>query len=268
MNSVEDLANYYIALLRSVYLVHKNQHWLAAGSNFYGNHLLLDRIAKTAEEDTDLAAEKLIGLFGSDALDLNAQSQLLGHTLKHFSSDEGVETSLAIEKEFLTFSKKFISILEKEGKLTDGLSNLLQGIADHREGAVYLLQQTLKHQGENHMNKKMASRVSELKRIKIAVQSDKTAKIQAKINSDLTMFLINKNWGKVGFSRLFVDERDGGLYANIDVVIPPNAPPYHSKGQYPNGINQFKQEVMAYVAGIVQKLGFGDITQDLTVNGK
>jgi DNA-binding ferritin-like protein len=267
MQTIADLANYYIALLQAVYVSHKQSHWLAAGENFYGNHLLLDRIAKTAEEDTDLAAEKLIGVFGSDALDLNMQSQLLGHTLKHFSSDNATQTALDIENKFLTYSKKFIEVLEKEGKLTDGLSNCIQGIADRREGAVYLLQQTMKHQGENKMNKKMSERMSELKRIKLAVQTEKSAALQTKINSDLTMYLMNKNWGRCGFSRLFVVEENGSYRVNYDIVIPPTAPPYKSHGQYPGGINQFKQEVLNYVSGISNKLGYGEITQELTVNG-
>ena len=266
MQSIEDLCNIYIAFLQSVYIRHKTSHWLAAGSNFYGNHLLLDRIAKTAEEDTDTAAEKLIGVFGSDALDPNAQTRLIELVSKRFSDADPTRAALEAENQFLTYSKSFIAILEKEGKLTDGLSNCLQGIADHREGAVYLLQQSLKHQGENKMNKKMAARISELK--KLAIQTDKSAALQSKINSDLTMYLMNKNWGQCGFSRLFVVEENGGFRVNYDVVIPANSPPYKSHGQYPQGINQFKQEMLNYVAGIAHKMGYGDILQELTVNGK
>ena len=38
MNKIEELANLYVAHLRTIYLTHQNNHWLTKGANFYGNH--------------------------------------------------------------------------------------------------------------------------------------------------------------------------------------------------------------------------------------
>jgi DNA-binding ferritin-like protein len=151
---LQELCCYYVALLRCVGLVHQNSHWLTKGKNFYGNHLLFERIYNSALKDMDGAAEKLIGLFSDEVLDLDMQAEMIGKTLKEFAKENPVETSLAIEKEFLEFSQKFYDTLKKEDKLSLGLDDFLMATASSREEAVYLLQQIQKEG-------KMASRVKE-----------------------------------------------------------------------------------------------------------
>src|SRR5258708_21680133 len=155
MNRIEEIACYYISLIRSVALVHQTNHWLCNGDNFYGNHLMFDRIYKSAAEDSDLAAEKLIGVLGPEVLDLDMQATVIGRMLKQFSSGEPTEASLDIEKEFLNCSKKFYNALEEEGLMTLGVADTISEIASHREEAVYLLKQT---QGQNtkRANKRIA----------------------------------------------------------------------------------------------------------------
>lgn len=162
MNRIEELSCYYISLLRSIALVHQNHHWLCKGDNFYGNHLLFERIYKSAAEDSDLAAEKLIGLFSTEALDLHMQAQMIGKTLEDFSSGDPIETSLEAEKKFLTYSQKFYNVLKQEDKMSLGLDDMLMAIASNREGAVYLLQQ-VKKQGSEEKNERIASRIAMLK---------------------------------------------------------------------------------------------------------
>ena len=167
MHTVEQVACYYIALIRSVYLTHQNNHWRTKGKNFYGNHLLFERIYKSAAEDADLAAEKLIGLFGDEVLDLQSQAEMIGKILNQFSSGDPVRTSLAIEKKFLDCSEKFYKLLKEDGdKLTLGLDDAIMSIASNREGAVYLLQQVDKEDSE--LNNKTAARIKLLRRIKKA----------------------------------------------------------------------------------------------------
>jgi DNA-binding ferritin-like protein len=168
MERIQEVLCYYIALIRSVALVHKNSHWLTNGPNFYGDHLLFDRIYKTAADDADALAEKLIGLFGPEVLDLHMQAQMIGKILKDFSTDDPIQTSLEAEKKFLYCSEKVYTMLEREGdKLTLGLDDLLMSIASNRETAVYLLQQTLGTSG-NEMNSKMSARKKLLQRVKNA----------------------------------------------------------------------------------------------------
>lgn len=160
---LEELCCHYIALIRCVGLVHQNNHWKTKGANFYGNHLLFERLYNSAVKDADGAAEKLIGVFGDEVLDLNMQAQMIGKILEEFAEDEPIETSLAIEKKFLEFSQKFYDAVKEDDKMTLGLDDFLMTTASSREESVYLLQQVEKE--ETKMASKIRERMATLKAI-------------------------------------------------------------------------------------------------------
>jgi DNA-binding ferritin-like protein len=143
MQSIQELSCFYISLLRTIAIVHQSHHWLARGDNFYGNHLLFDRIYKTAAEDSDLAAEKFIGLFGNSALNLNLQAKIMGKLLEEYTGEDLIKVSMDIENRFLKFSENIYKEIKNDGKLSLGLDDMLMSIASNREGAVYLLGQVL-----------------------------------------------------------------------------------------------------------------------------
>lgn len=142
MNDLTELMSCYVAFLRVIYFIHQNNHWISKGTNFYGNHLLFQRIYESAQTDADLAAEKVVGLFGEECLDFNLQKTLINKLLELKKEDDTIKSSLEIEKKFLAFSKKVYGILEKSNKMTLGLDDMLMAIASKREESVYLLQQS------------------------------------------------------------------------------------------------------------------------------
>jgi DNA-binding ferritin-like protein len=172
MDRVEELCGYYTALLRSIYLQHQGAHWKTSGNDFYGNHLLFERIYKTAADNADAAAERFIGLFGTDTMNLHSQAQMIGKVLEKHSAGEPLNSSLEIEKRFLDFSQKFYDVVKKEGKMSLGLDDLLMSIASDREAAVYLLKQALgntKPESKENMSiEKTIARTRLLQRIKTA----------------------------------------------------------------------------------------------------
>jgi len=113
---------------------------------FYGDHLLFERLYNSTLKDVDLAAEKFVGLLGDSVLDYDLQTSLLSKLLSKYSKLEGSpgEMSLAIEKDFIKFSKEAYDCFEEEGKLSLGLDDMIMAIASQREESVYLLQQSLK----------------------------------------------------------------------------------------------------------------------------
>ncbi len=155
MNRIEDLANMYVAYLRAIYLTHQNSHWITKGQAFYGDHLLFDRIYKSSAQNADSAAERMIGLFGSDALDPQLQLQFIHKILEKSNGDDPMETSMKIEKQFLQFSQAFYNTMKKEGKLSLGLDDLVMSIASNREEAVYLLGQASKQSGSKFAARKV-----------------------------------------------------------------------------------------------------------------
>jgi DNA-binding ferritin-like protein len=140
------LAQLHLASLKAMVLIHQHSHWLSKGPNFYGSHLLFQRIYESAQENLDGAAEKFVATFGDDVLDWSTQTDLLGKVLSKMGSFEGdpFTMSLEMEKQFLNLNKTLEDELEKADKLTQGMSNFLEGVADNRETAIYLIQQTTK----------------------------------------------------------------------------------------------------------------------------
>lgn len=145
MDKHNKVAALYVATLKAMTLIHQHSHWTTRGVPFYGDHLLFMRIYESAQKDLDLAAEKYVGLFGDQVLDYDTQTQLLNQVLSKYSDLEGspAQMSLAIEKDFLKFSKDAYTLFEAEGHLTLGLDDMIMAIASSREEAVYLLQQKL-----------------------------------------------------------------------------------------------------------------------------
>ena len=138
-------ASLYIASLKGMSLIHQHNHWTVKGESFYGNHLLFERIYKSALENLDLAAEKFIGIFGLECLDYNLQTDFLNKVLEKYRDLDGspVEMSLKIEEEFIKYSKYAYDCFEEEDKLTLGLDDMIMSIASDREESVYLLKQSL-----------------------------------------------------------------------------------------------------------------------------
>lgn len=145
MDKSYKMAALYVASLKAIVQIHQHNHWTTKGENFYGDHLLFSKIYDSALEDLDLAAEKFIGIFSTDCLDYDMQTDLLNKILNKYSSltHNHVEMSLAIERDFLKMSQSAYKYFESENKLTLGLDDMIASIASNREEAVYLLSQRL-----------------------------------------------------------------------------------------------------------------------------
>jgi DNA-binding ferritin-like protein len=145
MDQCVKVAALYIASLKAMALIHQHSHWTTKGPPFYGDHQLFERLYNSALKDLDLAAEKFIGLFRDKCLSYDLQAELIAKVLLKYKDFEGspAQMSLAVEKDFLKFSKEAYNCFEEEGRLTLGLDDMVMAIASHREESVYLLQQTL-----------------------------------------------------------------------------------------------------------------------------
>lgn len=261
----------YIASLRSLYLLHQQAHWMTNGSSSYAYHLLFERIYKTAAENADLAAEKFIGVFGREFLGVEKQSTLIQELLgKYSTTSKFVEHSLQAEKDFLKFSQEFYNELKAQNKMTLGVDDAIMSIASDRETAVYLLKQSLV--GGDDMNKMSAlAKKFQIKLAQVAAEQEggiTPGQFQQKLQELLTINLGNRNWGEVGFNSLIVSNANGVMTVNFNLIIPANSPPFTDKRKYPQGLNQFKQEMMDIIAKTAQELGIQNLVQIIKVNGK
>ena len=146
MEKCNKIAELYVATLKAMAQIHQFSHHTTSGKDFYGDHLLFERLYNSALEDLDLAAEKFMGLFEGNFLNYDLQVDLLHKVLLKYKNLDGspAEMSLAIEKDFIKFSVEVYKSFEAEGRLTLGLDDMLAAIASKREESVYLLQQAIR----------------------------------------------------------------------------------------------------------------------------
>lgn len=142
MDPVKFLAT-YVSFLRALYLIHQNNHWVSKGHNFYSNHVLLQRLYESAQSNADKAAEKVVGLYGSDAISIIEQASDIKKFMSRYTDKNPIVNSLNAERDFLKAADKLYKMLKEANEMTLGLDNLLQDICSDREEAVYLLQQVL-----------------------------------------------------------------------------------------------------------------------------
>ena len=140
-----------LAGLRTLYMVHQTAHWQTRGGHFYGDHLLFQRIYEGSLEGIDGVAERLIGLTNDpEQVELCSQVKII-HQLVRMATGGGpsvtpspemlVQRSLMGEMALIGAIDKIKQAIDEAGALTEGLDDMLQGIASKHEEFVYLLQQ-------------------------------------------------------------------------------------------------------------------------------
>jgi len=138
--------------LRLLAMVHQTAHWQTRGHAYYGDHLLFERLYNDSQEGIDGLAERLVGLTGDPSKvclcdQVHSMHTILETWKQRFGHKGAPEpnalVALSLNAETmlikaLTTIKKHI---EASGALTEGLDDLLQGIASKHEEFVYLLTQ-------------------------------------------------------------------------------------------------------------------------------
>lgn len=142
MEKCNKLLALFIASLKAIYIIEQHSHWTTKGNDFYGDHLMFQRLYESAQADLDLAAEKFIGVFGAECLNYELQAELLNKVLMKYKDIENpIDRCLAVEKSFIQYSKQIYDYLDSEDKMTLGLDDAIMSIASKREESVYLLNQ-------------------------------------------------------------------------------------------------------------------------------
>ena len=131
-----------LSFARALAHIFQHAHWASANTNFYGDHLLFERIYNSANGDIDVIAEKAVGITNDSSTinpieDIKYTAIIVNKLVSgEFNPESFSEIGIAAEKEFLKLIEKMMA-----GNKSDGVQNMLQGIADKHEGHLYLLQQ-------------------------------------------------------------------------------------------------------------------------------
>jgi len=137
-----------VSLLRAASIVHQSHHWQTRGGNFYGDHLLFDRIYNESLPLIDSVAERAVGSGSRDLVCPKTQTRLAADLTEIWcdsaeepTSFDMVAISFKVEQCVVSCLKTAREALEAKGQLSDGTDNLLQGVSDKHEEFLYLLQQ-------------------------------------------------------------------------------------------------------------------------------
>lgn len=134
------ILNSYLGMLRTMYVVFQHGHWKCKCPAFYANHLLFERIYKDVGDLVDETAEKIIGVFGNDALHHESQVEIISGLYKYQSNDH-IENSIAASKDFLKLAEDVYNRIKEIGEMTLGLDDMIMSQASNVEKFIYLLTQ-------------------------------------------------------------------------------------------------------------------------------
>ena len=138
-----------VAYLRALATVHQTHHWQTRGGDYYGDHLMFERLYGAASDEIDGVAEKAVGTGQHLLMQPVIQTEHLSMVLKSLYQGAPVDPdpcsyvalSLRAEMFFMVFLQLVYARLKGNGTLSLGVDNMLQGIADKHEESLYLLQQ-------------------------------------------------------------------------------------------------------------------------------
>ena len=134
----------WLGCLRGLAMIHHTHHWQTRGKEFYGDHLLLDKLYTTVEGEVDPLGERIVGLDSSFLVNYCSQIKHMMAFMKLVTEDATpLQISLLGELMFISIGEIVLKRLKETDLLTSGLSNLMEGMMDTHEVHVYLLQQRI-----------------------------------------------------------------------------------------------------------------------------
>jgi len=139
----------FIDLLRALSMLHHTHHWQTMGPQFYGDHLLYQRLYELADGQIDGVGEKAVGLGSADLVLTRHSLENMRRFIEAVEDTDIMDSpalkmakrSLLAEKSFITAGERMMDQLKSKGLLTRGVEQLLGTILDTHEGLVFLLKQ-------------------------------------------------------------------------------------------------------------------------------
>lgn len=133
-----------LGLMRAMNLMYENAHWETMGPNFYGDHQMFEELYAPIQGEYDTLAEKIIPLCGPEYVNIRPQGELIDDLLEEWSEIGClVRRALEAEIKLQNYISKTIQLLKHTGKMTHGMEDHLQSIANSHDKAIYFLEQRL-----------------------------------------------------------------------------------------------------------------------------
>jgi DNA-binding ferritin-like protein len=142
-----------LAHLRALQWSYTTTHWISAGPNAYGDHLLLERLYKGLAKPIDGLGERMVAYFGSQSVAPVLINDKAGKLIQWAGDDAPgrktiEDTSLAVLLYLEDGLRQSIKTAWKANQdsgdeMSLGIDDFLMSLANERDEAVYLLKQRL-----------------------------------------------------------------------------------------------------------------------------
>jgi DNA-binding ferritin-like protein len=135
----------WLGFLRALSIIHQSHHWQTLGSEFYGDHLLFERLYKDVQSEVDTVGEKVAGNDSPALTNYFLQMRHMKEFLSMVSDKTKPPMLVSLESEFLFIAagEMVSERLKEAGLFTSGVANMMGDILDRHESHVYLLKQRL-----------------------------------------------------------------------------------------------------------------------------
>lgn len=132
--------------LHALYLLHQAAHWQTRGASYYGDHLMFQRLYKNIDKEIDSLGERAVAMGSPRLVCPITTAELSADILRAWGKGHGLDSAEKLVVLSLNAEKSVLAAIASAmatASPSDGVQNLLQGIADAHEGSVYLLEQRL-----------------------------------------------------------------------------------------------------------------------------
>lgn len=134
-----------ITRLRALHILHQTMHWAASGPHSYSDHLLHQRIYEGIAEEIDAVGERWsLFRFPINGIVSQVDNIFYFAELYHGWGRKGGPVAVLAEQDLLAYLATMKDYVNDRGQIipvSQGLENLLSGIADKHETYLYLLRQ-------------------------------------------------------------------------------------------------------------------------------
>lgn len=130
------------ANLRAEHQLFWTYHWRSKGRDYYGDHLLYQRLYEARVAEIDRVAEVLMALGGPAAVDPMRSWAAVEQTIRATEARQAADVHKAIAVVADTLNKiEAADVQARQSRFPLAVNNVLAGIADKHLEALYLLKQ-------------------------------------------------------------------------------------------------------------------------------
>lgn len=134
-----------LAYIRAMQIFSQSAHHLVGRTPFHSDHEFFGEVYTELSSNYDAVAERIVGLFGEEQLELNSLMALVAQHLQGKPSTGVKENSQFYSSQLQCeqYLQNLIKQLQVAG-VSPGTENLLQGIGEQSEIRTYKIKQRLK----------------------------------------------------------------------------------------------------------------------------